>query len=264
MMHDEGRLYDKENKSFAITHHLKGNTINQWEKQLKENEALRKRRRKGNVILTHEIISFHKDDAKNISLDKLENIAREYIHRRNINGMFVAVPHFDKEHYHIHICASGVEYRSGKSLRMSKAEFQKLKKDIQDYQLEHYPELSKSVVAHEKKDKTRLTEKEYQYKLRTGRATEKELVIGMLKTCYKAAQSKNDFYKKLEEVGLKTYNRSGKTTGVIFGKTKFRFNRLGFTQERMEDLNKSFKRGRELTVARERKEEKEKIINRNR
>lgn len=264
MLHDEERLFNKEKRSFVITHNLKGNTINQWEKQFKENEIFRIRKRTDSVLYTHEIISFHKDDAKNISLDKLENMARAYIQKRNINGMFVAVPHFDKEHYHIHICASGLEYHTGKALRMTKAEFQKLKKDIQNYQIEYFPELSKSIVKHEK-GKNLQTEKEYQYKLRTGRATEKEQITGMLKTCYKASNSKDDFYKKLNECGLKTYIRSGKTTGVVFGNHKFRLNRLGFTEERLEELNRTFKRGKEINKTREIIEtiEKDKNLNRN-
>lgn len=261
MLHDEGRLFNKEKRSFVITHNLKGNTINQWEQQFKENETFRIRKRTDSVLYTHEIISFHKDDAKNISLDKLENMARTYIQKRKINGMFVAVPHFDKDHYHIHICASGLEYHTGKSLRMTKMDFQKLKKDIQNYQIEHFPELSKSVVKHEKKtlnkeqskeyNKITQTEKEYQYKLRTGRATEKEQILGMLKTCYKSSTSKDDFFNKLKECGLKTYIRSGKTTGIIFGNHKFRLNRLGFTEERLEELNRTFNRGNELNKTRE-------------
>jgi hypothetical protein len=266
MLHDEGRLFDNKKHSFLIKHNLKGNSISQWVKQFKENETFRKLRRKGNVIFTHEIISFHKDDAGNISLDKLEDIARQYIQKRNINGMFVAVPHFDKSHYHIHICASGVEYRSGKSMRMSKGDFQKLKKDIQQYQLEQFPELSKSVVKHDSKTagikKVKTSEKEYQYKLRTGRATEKEQVIGMLKTCYKAAYSKEEFFKLISENGLKTYIRGGKITGVIFHNQKFRINRLGFTEERLEDLNRSFNRKDDLNISREKREaEKEKRRN---
>jgi hypothetical protein len=182
MMHDKDRLFDKGGKSFVIIHNLKGNRIDGWVKQLKENEEFRKRKRSDSIKLTHEILSWHQEDTKDISLEKMESIAREYIQERHPNGMYVAVPHFDKKHYHIHICASGVEYHTGKSLRMSKAGFQKLKKDIQSYQIEHFPELSNSVVEHGKKDKTKFTEKEYQYKLRTGRATEKEQLIEMLKS----------------------------------------------------------------------------------
>ena len=260
MINDENRLYDKRNRSFTITHNLKGKNIEQWVVQLKKNETFRKRKRKDSVILTHEIISFHKDDSENITIEKLHEIAREYINKRNTKGIYVAVPHFDKEHYHIHICASGVEYRSGKSLRMSKAGFQKLKKDIQNYQIERFPELSKSLVLHGKKGKVRITEKEYQLKLRTGRATKKEQILKILESCFKASSSKNEFYQKLKDCGLATYERSGKTTGVLMDKMKFRFTRLGFTEDRMKELEKSSQRVKELSEARVKKT---KIINRN-
>ena len=261
LLSDENRLYDKGNRSFIIAHNLKGRKIEKWVTQFKENEKFRKRKRKDSVILTHEIISFHKDDSENITVEKLREIAKEYIQQRNIRGMYVATPHFDKEHYHIHLCVSGVEYRSGKSLRMSKMGFQKLKKDIQNNQLEHYPELSKSVVEHDKKREERITEKEYQQKLRTGRATKKDQILEILESCFKVSSSKNDFYEKLKDHGLETYQRSGKTTGVVFDKIKFRFTRLGFPNERMEELEKSSKRGIDLGEVRIKKE---KIINRNR
>jgi hypothetical protein len=261
MLSNENRLYDKRDKSFLLTHNLKGRMIEKWVAQFKENEKFRERKRKDSVILTHEIISFHKDDSKNITVEKLKEIAREYINTRNPKGIYVAVPHFDKEHYHIHICASGVEYRLGKSLRMTKSGFQKLKKDIQNYQIEHYPELSKSLVAHDKKEKGRITEKEYQEKLRTGRATKKEQVIEILESCFKSSLSEKEFYKKLKGAGLETYDRSGKTTGVVLDKIKFRFNRLGFTNERIEELKRPNQRGNELSEVRTKKTN---IINRNR
>jgi hypothetical protein len=203
-----------------------------------ENEKFRKRRRKDSVMLTHEIISFHKDDSENISIEKLEEIAREYINQRNSKGLYVAVPHFDKEHYHIHICASGVEYRYGNSLRMTKAGFQKLKKDIQNFQIERFPEISKSLVAHDRKGKSQ--------KLRTGRANKKENVREAIESCLKTSRSKNEFYTKLKESGLEIYKRSGKITGVTLDNMKFRFARLGFTDERLEDLNHSDTRRKDL------------------
>ena len=169
-------------------------------------------------MMTHEILSWHKDDAKEITLDKLEDIAREYIQKRNPNGMYVAVPHFDKEHYHVHICASGIEYRTGKTMRLAKQEMQELKQTIQQYQIDKYQKLTKSIVNHgtPKKDFALPSEKEYQHRQRTGRATDKELVIGMLKTAYKNAVSKNDFYNKLKECGLSTYIRGGRISGIIY------------------------------------------------
>jgi len=250
MTNEKKRLFDEKGKSFAITHNMKGHTIDKWVMQFKENELFRNVTRKDSAYLTHEILSWHKDDAKDITLEKMEQMTREYISKRNPNGMYVAVPHFDKDHYHIHICASGLEYRTGKALRMSRTEFGQLKKDIQEYQLKKFPELSKSVVEHGKKDKARLSEKEYQMKQRTGRETQKEQLIGILKTCYKKADSKEDFYNKLKDCGLKTYERGGKVSGVIMGETKHRFKGLGYEQKNIDRLDRSANRGRELREVR--------------
>ena len=144
---------------------------------------------------------------------------------------------------------------------MTKAAFQVLKKNIQQYQLDKFPELSKSVVDHSKKTKAILTDKEYQMKLRTGRATQKEQLIGILNTCYKQSNSKENFWELLKECKLKVYERGGKISGLNFANKKFRFSRLGFTEQRIEELNKSLNREKELSISRG---NRHKIINRNR
>lgn len=260
MLNDKDRLFDENMNSFAITHNLKGKTIAEWEEQYKANEQFRKVKRSDSVYLTHEILSWHKDDAKNVTLAKMEEMAREYVKQRNSKGIYVAVPHFDKQHYHIHICASGIEYKTGKSLRLTKAGLQKLKKDIQQYQIERFPELSKSVVQHGKKEKSLLTDKEYQIKLRTGRETDKEQLIGMLKTCYKKANSKETFLQLLKECNLTPYERGGKTSGIVFNNKKFRLKGLGFTSERLEELEITKKRRKELGNLRNEKDAKDKNI----
>jgi hypothetical protein len=250
MTDEKKRLFDGKGGSFAITHNLKGLSIDIWEKQFLDNDKFRNVSRKDSIYLSHEILSWHKDDAKELTLEKMQEIAYEYIQQRNPNGMYVAIPHFDKDHYHIHICASGIEYRTGKALRLSKADFGNLKKDIQNYQLEKFPELSKSVVEHGKKGKGRMTEKEFQMKRRAGKETQKELLTGMLKTCYKKAESKEDFYNKLKECGLKIYERGGKVTGVIIDDIKHRFKGLGYEQKSLDRLDRSVNRGKELNEIR--------------
>jgi hypothetical protein len=90
-----------------------------------------------------------------------------------------------------------------------------LKKNIQQFQIERFPELSKSIVQHGKKKKSVLTDKEYQIKLRTGRETDKEQLIGILKTCYKKANSKESLFQLLRECKVAMYERGGKTSGII-------------------------------------------------
>ena len=117
-----------------------------------------------------------------------------------------------------------------------------LKKNIQQYQQEKFPALSKSMVEHGKKYKALITEKE------------KVLVI--LNACYKKASSKETFYELLKECKVQTYTRGGKMTGVVFGKHKFRFKRLGYAEERLEELDKSLNRNMELRQSRSNRKEK--------
>ena len=235
MLDSKERLFDKDERSFSITRNLKGNSIAKWEEQFKKNELGRLRKRKDSVILTHEILSWHKNDSKNISLSMLEDMTREYIRLRNPNGLYIAVPHFDKDHYHVHICASGVENKTGKSLRISKQNLSKLSKGIQEYQIEKYPELKHSVIQRGKGRKNCLSEREYQYKMREERATDKESLLKILQSNYECSSSLDDFYFKLHEVEIETYQRSGKVTGVVFNGKKFRFSRLGVNINK--DLN---------------------------
>jgi hypothetical protein len=253
MLHDEHRLFDTKGRSFILTHNIKGKNIKEWEEQFNENETYRKQKRKDSVFVFHDILSWHKDDAKNISLEKMQDMAREYINLRNPNGMYIAVPHFDKEHYHLHICCSGVEHHTGKSLRLPKNKLVKVKQAIQNYQIEKYPELSHSIVQHGKGDKNIQSEKEYQYKRRTGKETNKNQILVILQTSYKNALSKKHFFESLIRHNVSTYSRNGKAAGVVYMGRKFRFNRLGFTEEKLNELDKSINRRSELSDMRGRK-----------
>jgi hypothetical protein len=250
MIHNKDRLFDGKGKSFVLTRNLKGKNPEKWASQYLKNESFRLRKRSDSVYLTHEILSWHREDSANITLEKLEDIVGEYLRLRNENGIHVAVPHFDKSHYHVHICSSGIEYRTGKTMRLSKIDLHKLKKDIQNYQLEKYPELSKSVVAHGS-NKTLTTDREKQINLRSGRESDKDQLLTIMKTCYKKANSKESFFELLAECGIHSYKRGCRISGFVFEKRKFRLGKLGFEEERINQLDKSIKRNQDLNVVRE-------------
>lgn len=252
MLNDKDRLFDENKKSFLITYNLRGNSIDSWVKQYTENEKYRKVKRTDSVYLKHEILSWHKEDTKNISLEKLEDIAREYISLRNPRGMYVAVPHTDKDHLHIHICSSGIEYATGKSMWMGKKEFATLKKDIQNYQLQKYPELSHSTVEHGSNKENTVSDREYMFKKRTGKETNKEKLLSTLKKIYKQADSKEHFFSLLKEHNITTYIRGGKISGITFQNRKFRLKKLGYTEEKIQELDRSIERSKELGEMRER------------
>lgn len=258
----EDRLINKDAGGFLLTHNLRGRTIEGWERQFIENEKHRLVKRKDSVYISHEIISWHKADAKHITGEILQEITREYITRRNTKAMYVAVPHYDKEHYHIHIMASGIEYKTGKSSRISKKDFATLKKDIQTYQLERFPELSQSTVKHGRKQQARETEKEYQLKKRSGKETNKKQITDILNDCYAKATSKTDFYAKVHQHGLTTYIRGGRVYGIAMNDIKYRFKGLGFEQSKIDALDIQADRGNTLNDLRAK--EKERRIKRER
>ncbi len=230
-MDDRKRIFDKIGKSFILTNNLKGQTVEEWTREFKENETYRIHKRKNNVKIRQEIIALHKGDAKLLTLNKMEKIAKEYMRIRNPNAMYIAVPHFDKDHPHIHIVSSAVEYRSGKSLSMSQEEFGQIKKDIQAYQVEKYPELIRSVVRHGRKNKLQVTDKEYQYTVRTGKKTKREVVIELANACFQGSTSQESFLAALREGGLETYERRGTITGIIHEGIKYRFKKLGLPEQ---------------------------------
>lgn len=238
MFNNKDRLKDISNKSFTLIHNLKGTEIEHWHTQLLENEKFRKVKRSNSVYFTHEILSWHIDDSEHLTLDKMEAMTKEYISMRNPRGMYVATPHFDKGHFHVHILASGIENKTGRALRLSRAELTYLKKGMQEHQIVKFPELKKSIVGIGKKLKNRVKDKEYQLKIRSDRATDKDQLQEIIKVCYKKASSLESFYKLLEEKKVTTYERAGKLIGVVYNKTKFRFSRLEIPEAQMNYLER--------------------------
>lgn len=226
MLGEKDRLMDTQGRSLLVTHNLRGKTIEGWVKQFKDNEKFRLRKRKNSVYLNHEIISFHRDSTKHLSIEKLEQLVREYFRLRG-NMLAVATAHYDRYHIHLHICTSAIEYRTGKSMRMSRAELVALKKSLQQFQQERFPELSKSVVQHGKGSKKRSSEKEIQYKLRTGKMSKREQVWQIVQGCQNQATSQEDFFALLKAQGMETYVRGGKIYGITKDGRKYRFQKLG-------------------------------------
>lgn len=145
-MFDKGRMND--GPPFILTQNVKGTEVSEWVKQFEANEQYRLRHAKNATRVVHEILSFHADDTVNLTLPKLQAITQRYMEMRSPQGMFIAIPHIHDAHWHVHICGSPLEYLTGKSIRMSRKDFQSLKQGIQQVQFNEYPELSRSIVDH--------------------------------------------------------------------------------------------------------------------
>lgn len=244
---------------FLLKWNIKGDSIEEWVEQFAEAEQYRKYRRKDNIKLFHSILSFKKEDSKSLTSQKLKDFTRKYISLNNPRGQYVAVPHFDKEHWHVHVVFSAVDRTTGMSLSLRFNELTELKQNLQAYQIEKYPELKHSIVEHGKKEKDQervLTDAEYHIKKR-GHKTKKAQVIETIQEALDQASTTKEFIEKLNEVNMPIYGRGGKELyGVTFGAKNYRFSTLDFTNQIIE-LNKQTDRLQELQNIRKRSQSKE-------
>jgi hypothetical protein len=215
---DKGRT--KTGFDFILTRNIKGENPEEWVSQLEANEQFRIRTGINSTKVLHEIISFHKNDTQNLTTEKLRLITEEYLDMRSPNGMFIAIPHLNDDHLHIHICGSPLEYLTGKNLRMSRREFQTIKQRIQEFQFSKFPELSHSIVKHtngsmENKGIQKMDKSHESIKLE----------LGSLLNSFKGNLNQLRDYLKPHNVEI--YFRGGKEAGVVFQGKKYRFKRLG-------------------------------------
>lgn len=233
IFHDKDTLTGKN--AFVLQKNMSGNSIKEWEQQLKQNEMNRIFHNRNNIKKFHEIISFSKLDTKNITTAKIKAIGKKYLQLRGDNIMAVGTLHNNKHHLHIHLCISSVAIHTGRSLRISKESFKKLKNELQNYHLEHFPEIANSTVDHNKQQKTKVSENEYQLKKRGGQS-ERDTIKEILEKIYKQSDSSENFYKRISENGITIYFRDGKPYGIQ-GKRKNRFQTMGFAKDRIQNLD---------------------------
>ncbi|MET3536701.1 relaxase/mobilization nuclease domain-containing protein [Chryseobacterium limigenitum] len=258
------RENEKDN-GFELTKFIKGKnlSVEELSRQFLSNEAFRMTKRKNSVVLYMDILSFHPRDSERLTNDKLHQITLKYLSLRAPKSIAIATVHKnEKDHTHLHIVFSGVEYKTGKSIRISKEDFKnKVKLEMEKYQQEVFPELLLSKINHEKSrspQKQHIKEAE-KFLEANGEVSEKQNLLKLLEEVFTTASSEKDFYQKLESKNIKLYSRNGKIIGVE-GKRKFRFSRLGYTPELLQSLEQNPTQNRRtewLQKTREKSKEKE-------
>lgn len=240
---------EREN-SFVLTRFIKGKEPSKEQiiAQFERNENCRLYKRKNNVKLFMDILSFHKDNAKDLTNEKLKKIARKYISLRSNLSVALATVHRDKEHIHLHILLSGTEYKTGKSIRISKADFRdKVKVPAEQFVQKNFPELEKSAINHKKESKVKIKDAEYQMNQR-GKLSDKQILIGHLEDAYKKATSEKDFYTILQNQNLDLYTRKNGMIAGVKMKRNQRFSTLGYTKQILQDLDKSLSKNSRLAT----------------
>ena len=232
-------------------HNVFGKTKAEIEQEFLKNESNRQYKRVGVNRLYHEWIAFHDLDRDKLTDAMLEDLARQYFKIRNENALYVSAIHRDKDHVHIHFLVSGTEI-SGKSLRISQKEFNDIKKSLQDYQIQKYPQLQHSISNFDVKSKNSIQSMEYKVIERKGKS-DKQILKEQLEQIFSQSKSRSEWQEKMKSAELGIYTR-GKTQGITFKDRNYRLNTLGFTEEKFVELDRIEKSMQELRSIR--KEEK--------
>lgn len=232
--------------SLLVTKFIKGKNLSadNIAEQYVVNEQHRKVKRSNSVLLYMDILSFHPDDYEKLLDDRiLKKITRTYLRKRAPKAMATAVVHrkSKKGNTHVHIAISGINYKTGESIRVSQESYKQAKLDIESYQKKYYPFLKKSEINHDKKQRERgeviIKDSEYKMKQKRGVLSNKKQILQLLNECYISASSKQHFFTSLAQNGIQLYKRGNNIVGLVVQGTKHRFRKLGYLPESLEILN---------------------------
>jgi hypothetical protein len=120
---------------------------------------------------------------------------------------------------------------------------------MDEFQLSKYKELSNSLPEHGRSLHERNKEA-FHTAIKNERASEKNALLEVLRTSFEKSSSQEQFLALLQSEGYSPYSRNGVLTGVkdIEG-MKFRLNRLGYTNDKLQELDA--RKEREIQTLRE-------------
>ena len=229
-------------KPLTVKKYFRSYDTEKWVQAFKENDDNRTFNHAKRIVLRHEIISFAPQSNPLISRDILQALAKYYLaHRMTKPTMGFAVVHYDQAP-HIHFIIAGVAL-DGTATRISRQEFKGFKIQLQNFQKERFPELSHSIVNHNKSKtlQLKLTHQEQRMKDK-GKVSDKELLSQKVIQLAKGCKSLEELEVKLQEQSLRPYHRRGILTGVWLGNKKFRLTTLGIGKKHLQEMTREQKR----------------------
>ena len=220
----------------------------QIEAEFLENARPIRNQPKAGVVLYHEILAIAAADREKVTEEMLVDLTREYLRQRAPNALAYAKAQFNTDSPHVHILISGNLIESAKKLRLERGQFEQVKRNLEAYQREKYPQLTHSIVHGPQRSKSadqlRQTDGEHERARRLKKAdraepSQKGEARERLKACLDEARSEQHLTELLTASQLAPYVR-GKTPGVTDTQTgrKYRLNTLGLEREGQETVKR--------------------------
>jgi len=222
-------------KKYSYTRNLYETDTENIAREFEENFNHLKRQRNSNAIY-HEIISISKSS---LDLEKqkerLLEIAQEYIEARAKKCLVFGSLHEADNNLHFHLMISSNALEQNKNHYLSKKQFEEIKKGLERYVLEKYPELEqRRIINRDKKKIEAVSQKEFELKKRTGEITKRESIQYRLIQIFNSSPTKEIFFTNLEKNNIQIYVR-GNTIGFtdLADETqrKYRLKKLGLSDE---------------------------------
>ena len=233
---DKGKM--DNDKSFPpIYHNIPGSTPKAAIAALEQCSEARNFKRKDAVSMYHEWVSFHISDRP--SIKALEDLAHKWIELRSKDqdAVCFARAHLHSKALHVHFAFSGTDLQ-GKALRLNKEDFLEIRRQHEKYQVEKYPELTRSIVYIDKEklkmlpakeaDQKKRDQRDFSRKKRTGNEkSHKDQCHDQVLESLVSSQTFSEFEKAVQAKGLGLYRKGSRLEGITFKGKKYRFRSLG-------------------------------------
>ncbi len=176
----------------------------------------------------------------------IKDIAEKFISLRGPTGLIIGALHQDQHHCHVHLIQSGVQLGTGLAARISKQEFQEIKRTLNEYQKDKFPELV-SLPEHGKSKNTKSRSMGDLENLKAERRQQEDILQHAVETAYAMATSKDAFIAQIRQEGHEPYFRNDRLQGLKYnGEEKFRLSRFGISEKELDELEHTAEDRKEL------------------
>lgn len=228
-------IFKGADNNYTYTRNLYANDTEGISKEFEENFKHLKRQKNSNAIY-HEILSISKAGIDLESQkERLLEIAEQYAEIRAKNCLVYGSLHEADNNLHFHLMISSNELEQNKNHYFSKKQFSEIKKGLEKYVLEKYPELEqRRLINRDKKKIDAVSQKEFELKKRTGKITKRESIQYRLTQIFNCSPTKEIFFSNLKNNNIEIYVR-GNTIGFkdLADETQrnYRLKKLGLSEE---------------------------------
>jgi hypothetical protein len=193
------------------------------------NDLLLKARANGNRLY-HEILSLKSVEGLPLDRQKaiLHDLASKWLAERAPGQLGYARMHVEKGHVHYHIMLSAGERGRERPVRLPRAEFARMQKDLEAYAMQRFPQLGveKRYGRAPAERVRRPRQREDAMRRRTGGGSDRERAADVLREAFARARDGRELADALSSCGFTVHQR-GDTVSFGHGGKRYRLRTLG-------------------------------------